>query len=64
MKIYISYVEQGENDHQHRSDIIDVEVGFYYNEESAMMQIKNWMDQKQSTLPAGRKLILVNKFEL
>jgi hypothetical protein len=63
MKVYISYVVQGENDHQHCSEIIDVESSFYVTRESVVMQIKNWLDQKQSELPADRKLILLNKFE-
>jgi hypothetical protein len=63
MRVYISYVEQGENDHRHCSEIIDVEPGFYVTKESVVMQIKNWLDQKQNEVREDRKLILLNKFE-
>ena len=64
MQVYISYVEQGENDHHYKSETIDLESSFYVTRESVVMQIINWLNQKQKDLPPGRNLVLINKFEL
>ena len=61
MKVYISYVEQGEKNHRHYAETIDINVNYCSSE---MTEITKWLEGKQSELPEDRRIILINKFEV
>lgn len=61
MKIYVSYVVQDETEHKHFSEIIDVTVNYCSQKMPGVMK---WLELKQAQATDGKKIILVNMFEV
>ena len=64
-KVYVSFVIQKEKQHVHDFEILDIkkdEIAIYADTTSK--EIIKWSTNKQSLLPEGEKLVILNYFTI
>ena len=65
MKAYVSYVLQGQTDHEHFSEVIEIQQPSYtYSNDPPVYQVMEWAEAKQKQLTKNQKLIIVNIFKI
>jgi hypothetical protein len=64
-KTYISYVIQDGAVHTHNAEIVDLALPKYnFYMDNTSQQVVSWAQEKQSTLAANKKLIIINFFNV
>jgi hypothetical protein len=64
-KTYISYVVQKGNQHVHGFEIIDFPLPKYsFYLDNSSQQVVKWAEEKQKTLSANEKIIILNFFNV
>lgn len=64
-KVYISYVIQRGDQHIHESTLADLPLPKYsFYLDNSSQQVVKWAGNKQNTLPAGEKIIILNFFNV
>jgi len=66
MKNYVSYVIQDAEAHTHHSEIIDIVSSPYnYTNQPEVSAVMKWAKKKrESELPTGQNLIVLNMFKI
>ncbi len=62
---YISYVIQNENMHIHKSEVVDFSLPRYsFYLDNSSQQIIKWAEEKQQSLNANEKIVIINFFNI
>ena len=65
MKVLVNYVIQGDKDHRHESEIINIYSPPYtFSPEPPVPEVMKWADKKQTELIHGQKLVVLSMFKV
>lgn len=65
MKVLVNYVIQGDEDHRHESEIIDISSPPYtFSPEPPATEVMKWVDKKQTDLIPGLKLVVLSMYKV
>lgn len=65
MKVLVNYVIQGEKDHRHESETINISSPPYtFSPEPPAPEVMKWVEKRQTELMLGQKLIVLSMFKV
>lgn len=65
MKVLVNYVIQGDLEHWHESEIIEIiSPPYTFSPEAPATEVMKWADKKQTELEKSKKLVVTSMYKI